>query len=75
MDDQAAAKIDYSNVWDKGFAPADADNWNPAVTYTGLTMSSQTGISGKTVEIPPATCYDMFQGVLVDKDNMARLPT
>lgn len=62
VDDRAAAKIDYSNVWDKGFAPADADNWNPAVTYTGLTMSSQTGISGKTVEIPPATCYDMFQG-------------
>lgn len=65
VDDQAAAKIDYSNVWDKGFAPADADNWNPAVTYTGLTMSSQTGISGKTVEIPPATCYDMFQGVKI----------
>lgn len=62
VNDQAAATIDYSNVWDKGFAPADADNWNPAVTYTGLTMSSQTGISGKTVEIPPATCYDMFQG-------------
>lgn len=62
VDDKAAATIDYSNVWDKGFAPADADNWNPAVTYTGLTMSSQTGISGKTVEIPPATCYDMFQG-------------
>ena len=65
VDDKAAAKIDYSNVWDKGFAPADADNWNPAVTYTGLTMSSQTGISGKTVEIPPATCYDMFQGVKI----------
>ena len=62
VDDKAAAKIDYSNVWDKGFAPADADNWNPAVTYTGLTMSSTAGISGKTVEIPPATCYDMFQG-------------
>lgn len=62
VNDQAAATIDYSNVWDKGFVPADADNWNPAVTYTGLTMSSQTGISGKTVEIPPATCYDMFQG-------------
>lgn len=65
VDDKAAAKIDYSNVWDKGFVPADADNWNPAVTYTGLTMSSQTGISGKTVEIPPATCYDMFQGVKI----------
>ena len=26
VDDQAAATIDYSNVWDKGFAPADADN-------------------------------------------------
>lgn len=60
--DQAAATIDYSNVWDKGFAPADADNWNPEVTYTGLTMSSTTGISGKTGEIQPATCYDMFQG-------------
>lgn len=68
---QAAAKIDYSNVWDKGFAPADADNWNPAVTYTGLTMSSTTGISGKTGAIQPATCYDMFQGGLIDKDNMA----
>ena len=65
VDDKAAATIDYSNVWDKGFAPADADNWNPAVTYTGLTMSSQTGISGKTVEISPATCYDMFQGVKI----------
>lgn len=62
VDDQAAAKIDYSNVWDKGFAPADADNWNPAVTYTGLTMSSQTGISGKNVDIQAGTCYDMFQG-------------
>lgn len=71
VNDQAAAKIDYSNVWDKGFAPADADNWNPAVTYTGLTMSSTTGISGKPEAIQPATCYDMFQGVLIDKDNMA----
>ena len=62
VDDKAAAKIDYSNVWDKGFAPADADNWNPAVTYTGLTMSSQTGISGKNVDIQAGTCYDMFQG-------------
>lgn len=69
--DKAAATIDYSNVWDKGFAPADADNWNPAVTYTGLTMSSTTGISGKTGAVQPATCYDMFQGVLIDKDNMA----
>lgn len=65
VDDQAAAKIDYSNVWDKGFAPADADNWNPEVTYTGLTMSSTTGISGKPEAIQPATCYDMFQGVLI----------
>lgn len=71
VDDKAAATIDYSNVWDKGFAPADADNWNPEVTYTGLTMSSITGISGKTGAIQPATCYDMFQGVLIDKDNMA----
>ena len=71
VDDKAAAKIDYSNVWDKGFAPADADNWNPEVTYTGLTMSSQTGISGKNVDIQAGTCYDMFQGVLIDKDNMA----
>ena len=62
VDDQAAATIDYSNVWDKDFAPADADNWNPAVTYTGLTMSSTVGISGKTVAVQPATCYDMFQG-------------
>ncbi len=62
VDDQAAATIDYSNVWDKDFAPADADNWNPAVTYTGLTMSSTAGISGKTVAVQPATCYDMFQG-------------
>lgn len=65
VDDQAAATIDYSNVWDKGFAPADADNWNPAVTYTGLTMSSQTGISGKNVDIQAGTCYDMFQGVKI----------
>lgn len=71
VDDKAAATIDYSNVWDKGFAPADADNWNPAVTYTGLTMSSTTGISGKPEAIQPATCYDMFQGVLIDKNNMA----
>ena len=71
VDDQAAAKIDYSNVWDNGFAPADADNWNPEVTYTGLTMSSTTGISGQPEAIQPATCYDMFQGVLIDKDNMA----
>lgn len=62
VDDKAAATIDYSNVWEKGFAPADADNWNPAVTYTGLTMSSTTGISGKPGAVQPATCYDMFQG-------------
>ena len=62
VDDKAAATIDYSNVWDNGFAPADADNWNPEVTYTGLTMSS-TGISGQTeVILQPNTCYDMFQG-------------
>lgn len=71
VNDQAAATIDYSNVWDKGFAPADADNWNPAVAYTGLKMSSTTGFSGKTGEIQPATCYDMFHGGLLDKDNMA----
>lgn len=70
--DQAAATIDYSNVWDKGFAPDDADNWNPAVTYTGLTMSSTTGISGKTGDIQAGTCYDMFQGGLLDKNNMAK---
>lgn len=70
VDDNAAATIDYSNVWDKGFAPADADNWNPEVTYTGLTMSSTTGISGKTGAIQPATCYDMFQGgELTDMSN------
>lgn len=69
--DKAAATIDYSNVWDKSFAPADADNWNPAVTYTGLTMSSTTGISGKPGDIQAGTCYDMFQGGLLDKDNMA----
>ena len=69
---QAAAKIDYSNVWDKGFAPAAADNWNPEVTYTGLTMSSTTGISGKTGDIQAGTCYDMFQGGLLDKNNMAK---
>lgn len=70
--DQAAATIDYSNVWDNGFAPADADNWNPEVTYTGLTMSSTTGISGKTGDIQAGTCYDMFQGGLLDKNNMAK---
>lgn len=70
VDDKAAATIDYSNVWDKSFAPAAADNWNPAVTYTGLTMSSTTGISGKTGAIQPATCYDMFQGgELTDMSN------
>ena len=71
VDNKAAATIDYSNVWDKGFAPADADNWNPAVTYTGLTMSSTTGFSGKTGDIQAGTCYDMFQGGLLDKNNMA----
>lgn len=62
VDDKAAATIDYSNVWDKGFAPDPADDWNPEVSYTGLTMSSTAGISGKTVAVQPATCYDMFQG-------------
>lgn len=72
VNDQAAATIKYSDVWDKGFAPDPAaDNWNPEVTYTGLTMSSTAGISGKTGEIQPATCYDMFHGGLLDKDNMA----
>lgn len=68
---QAAATIDYSNVWDKGFAPA-AGNWNPEVSYTGLTMSSTAGISGKTGDIQAGTCYDMFQGGLLDKNNMAK---
>lgn len=68
---KAAATIDYSNVWDKGSAPTAADNWNPEVTYTGLTMSSTAGISGKTGDIQAGTCYDMFQGGLIDKDNMA----
>lgn len=71
VNDQAAATIDYSNVWKKSFTPAAADNWNPEVTYTGLKMSSEAGISGKTGAIQPATCYDMFQGGLLDKDNMA----
>lgn len=71
VDDKAAATIDYSNVWEKTPSSVDKDNWNPNVTYTGLTMSSTTGISGKTGAIQPATCYDMFQGVLIDKDNMA----
>ena len=71
VNDQAAATIDYSNVWDMGFAPAAADNWNPEVTYTGLTMSSTTGISGKTGDIQAGTCYVMFQGGLLDKNNMA----
>ena len=65
VDDKAAATIDYSNVWEKGFAPADADNWNPAVTYSGLAMSPDAGISGKTGEIQAGTCYDMFQGGLI----------
>lgn len=69
--DKAAATIDYSNVWDKGFAPAAADNWNPEVIYTGLKMSSTTGFSGKTGDIQAGTCYDMFQGGLLDKNNMA----
>ena len=71
VNDQAAATIDYSNVWDKGFAPDPADDWNPEVSYTGLTMSSTAGISGKTGDIQAGTCYDMFQGSLLDKNNMA----
>lgn len=62
---KAAATIDYSNVWDKNFAPADAENWNPAVTYSDLAMSPDAGISGKTGEIQAGTCYDMFQGGLI----------
>ena len=65
VDNKAAATIDYSNVWEKNFAPADAENWNPAVTYTGMTMSSTTGISGKTGDIQAGTCYDMFQDGLI----------
>lgn len=73
VNDQAAATINYSDVWDKGFAPDPAaDNWNPEVKYTGLKMSSTAGISGKTGAIQPATCYDMFQGGLLDKNNMAK---
>lgn len=67
---KAAATIDYSNVWDKNFAPADADNWTPAVTYSDLAMSPEAGISGKTGEIQAGTCYDMFQGgELTDMSN------
>lgn len=67
---KAAATIDYSNVWDKNFAPADADNWNPVVTYSDLAMSPEAGISGKTGEIQAGTCYDMFQGgELTDMSN------
>ena len=72
VDNKAAATIDYSNVWDKNFAPADVDNWNPVVTYTDLAMSPDAGISGKTREIQAGTCYDMFQGGLLDKNNMAK---
>lgn len=67
---KAAATIDYSNVWEKSFAPADAGNWNPVVTYSGLSMSPDAGISGKTREIQAGTCYDMFQGdELTDMSN------
>lgn len=67
---KAAATIDYSNVWEKIFAPADAENWNPAVTYSDLAMSPDAGISGKTGEIQAGTCYDMFQGgELTDMSN------
>ena len=67
---KAAATIDYSNVWEKNFAPADADNWNPVVTYSDLAMSPDAGISGKTGEIQAGTCYDMFQGgELTDMSN------
>lgn len=70
VDNKAAATIDYSNVWDKNFAPADADNWNPVVTYSDLAMSPDAGISGKTREIQAGTCYDMFQGgELTDMSN------
>ena len=67
---KAAATIDYSNVWEKNFAPADAENWNPVVTYSDLAMSPDAGISGKTGEIQAGTCYDMFQGgELTDMSN------
>lgn len=67
---KAAATIDYSNVWEKNFAPADAENWNPVVTYSDLAMSPDAGISGKTREIQAGTCYDMFQGgELTDMSN------
>lgn len=70
VDNKAAATIDYSNVWEKNFAPADADNWNPVVTYSDLAMSPATGISGKTGDIQAGTCYDMFQGgLLTDMSN------
>ncbi len=70
VDNKAAATIDYSNAWDKGFAPADAANWNPVVTYSDLAMSPEAGISGKTGEIQAGTCYDMFQdGELTDMSN------
>lgn len=65
VDNKAAATIDYSNVWEKNFAPADADNWNPVVTYSDLAMSPDAGISGKTGEIQAGTCYDMFQDGLI----------
>lgn len=70
VDNKAAATIDYSNVWEKNFAPTDAGNWNPAVTYSDLAMSPDAGISGKTREIQAGTCYDMFQGgELTDMSN------
>lgn len=70
VDNKAAATIDYSNVWEKNFAPADAENWNPIVTYSDLAMSPDAGISGKTGEIQAGTCYDMFQGgLLTDMSN------
>lgn len=62
---KAAATIDYSNVWEKNFAPTDAENWNPVVTYSDLAMSPDAGISGKTGDIQAGTCYDMFQGGLI----------
>lgn len=70
VDNKAAATIDYSNVWSNEFRPADVDNWNPVVTYSGLAMSPAAGISGKTGEIQAGTSYDMFQGgQLTDMSN------
>lgn len=60
VDDVARATVDYSNVWDGNYKPADVDDWQPEVKYLDMSMSSTSGIQGISKDLNPSERYDIF---------------